>query len=351
MIRALAYKRCVCRLACCIALSFAIVACKKEQPVVYPSQPPTWQPGAAQPGPAPAPPPANTPSAAPAAPAPAPVLPAPAAPAPNAATDPINRVDVVFLRGRAQAILNELVSALDPAQMQRVQGIPLVVDDTVGEVNAFAACTSGGRAAMAITDGLLDIEAHLAQAQAIDELFGTHKVDEYIAFIAKNQRPKQPIAEPPRGFFDAAQAADARKLTRQAEVLDEEIAFVLGHELAHHYLGHLPCTQTGPIPTAEIGHLLSSVVPAFNQPNELAADVAGTNNVLRVGARRTSGYRLTEGGALLTMRFFAGLDRASPVDILFDFERTHPSPLLRQPVIAQTAATFRSTGGALRWPF
>jgi hypothetical protein len=351
MIEARAYSLWVGRLACSLAVVLAMQGCRSEQRVVYPAQPPVSQPGMTQPGAAPGAPQGTAQPGAPAPTGPAPVAPAPAGPAPNAAADPINRVDVNFLRGRAQTVLNELVSALDPAQLQRVQGIPLVFDDSVGEVNAFAACTSGGRSAMAITDGLLDIEAHLAQAQAADELFGTRKVDAYVQFIARNQRPKQPIVRPPPGFFDAAASADARKLTRQAEVLDEQIAFVLGHELAHHYLGHLPCTQTGAIPTAEIGHLLSSVIPAFNQPNELAADVAGTNNVLRVGARRTSGYRLTEGGALLTMRFFAGLDQASPVDILFGFERTHPSPLIRQPVIAQTAAAFRSTGGALIWPF
>jgi hypothetical protein len=90
---------------------------------------------------------------------------------------------------------------------------------------------------------------------------------------------------------------------------------------------------------------LSDAVPLFNQPNELAADVAGTTNVLNAGKRSTQGYAYTENGGLLTMRFFAGLDNVSVVQILFDFEASHPAPQIRAPVIQQAAATWRFTGG------
>jgi hypothetical protein len=266
----------------------------------------------------------------------------PPAPALNAATDPINQLDVLFLRAEANTLLGELVAALPPVHQARVSGIPLVVDSTPGEVNAFAACTREGRAGMAITDGLLEISAQLARAKAIDELAGTRKVDEYIQFLAKNQRPKQPIVRPVAGFFDARFDADPRKLERQRQILDEELAFILGHELAHHYLNHLPCTS-GVAGVAEIGHLLSGAVPMLNQPNELMADSYGTNNVLTTGSRR-QGYRFTEGGGLLTMQFFGGLDRLSPGDI-FSFERSHPPPQLRTPLITQTANTWRAYGG------
>jgi hypothetical protein len=264
-------------------------------------------------------------------------------PLPAVAYDPINANDLNFLRGRAQNALNELTANLPPLQQSRVRGIPLIVDNEVGEVNAFAACTSDGKSAMAISDGMLDIAGHLAQARAIDELFGQRKVDEYIAFIARNQRPKAPIVQPPPGFFDPVQTTDGRKVQRQHQVLDEQLAFILGHELAHHYLGHLPCTA-GNVTASELGRVLTDVVPAFNQPNELAADMAGVNNLLTTGARRQS-YRFTETGALLTMQFFAGVDQMSPIDILFGFERSHPPSAIRTPVIQQTAATFRATGG------
>ena len=105
---------------------------------------------------------------------PAPAGAAPAAAAPSLSHppvfDPINNLDVPWLRNRAQEIIRELVAALPAGPQARVRSIPLVVDQTVGEVNAFASCTKGSKAAMAISDGLLDIEAHLAQAKATDEV-------------------------------------------------------------------------------------------------------------------------------------------------------------------------------------
>lgn len=257
--------------------------------------------------------------------------------------DPINDVNILFLRSRAQAVIRDLIAALPSPQQQRVQNVPLVSDDTVGEVNAFASC-SNGKAMMAITDGLLEIEANLAQSKANDEIFGTHKLPEYIDLIAKNQQPHQPIVKPPANFYDPTQKIDGRKVSRQHALLDEQIGFVLGHELGHHYLGHLPCTGSGAIGPADIGRALSSAVPIFNQPNELAADAAGTNNVMTAGSRRQD-FRWNEEGGLLTMQFFAGLDQLSPIDIVFGFERTHPPPGVRTPVIQQTAAAWRATGG------
>jgi Zn-dependent protease with chaperone function len=325
----------------CSCLTIA-VSCKREsnsQPAQYPpyGQPYPQQqyPGSQQ-----------APGQYPAQQQPAPGSPQQVQPGPvmNAATDPINRVDLSYLRADAQTMLNELVAALPATYQARVQGIPLVVDSTPGEVNAFAACTKDGRSAMAITDGLLDIAAHLARARAIDELAGSRKVDEYVRFFAQNQRPHQPIAQPAPGFFDPRFDTDQRKLVRQQQLLDEELGFIMGHELAHHYLGHLPCTA-GVASAAELNHVLTDVVPAFNQFNEAAADINGTNSVLTTGARR-QGYHLTEGGGLLTMQFFAGLDQSSPLDIL-DYSRTHPPPSVRTLSIQQTAATWRAFGG--RW--
>lgn len=272
----------------------------------------------------------------------------PGQPSASAATDPINNVDIVWLRNRSQQVYSALMGALAAGPKSRVQGIPLVVDDTPGEVNAFAACTASGKSLMAITDGLMDICSHLAQCKAMDELFGGNKTDEYIRFLAANQRPKQPVARPPLTFFDPQRKADGRKLTRQHQLYDEQIAFILGHEMAHHYLGHLPCTA-GSVSASEVGIVLTQAVPAFNQINETGADTSGVQNVLNAGKGQQT-YRWTEGGALLTMQFFAGVDSFSPVDILFAFESTHPLPQVRIPIIQQTAATWRATGGAaLPW--
>jgi hypothetical protein len=261
------------------------------------------------------------------------------------ALDPINTVNLQWLRQRAQQLLTELVAALPADSQQRVQGIPLIYDDKPGEVNAFAAC-SQGRALMAVTDEMLRIMDFLAQSQANDERFGTRKVDELIRYVGQHQQPDRPLALPGTGFFDVQQQLDAQKVNRQHQLFDEQLAFVLGHELAHHHLGHLPCTaRPDALGTADIARALSDAVPLFNQPNELAADVAGTTNVLNAGKRSTQGYAYTENGGLLTMRFFAGLDNVSVVQILFDFEASHPAPQIRAPVIQQAAATWRFTGG------
>ena len=90
--------------------------------------------------------------------------------------------------------------------------------------------------------------------------------------------------------------------------------------------------------------LLSRTLPLFNQPNEIAADVAGTKNVLAAGARRQS-YRWTEGGAMMTLQFFANLDQLTPATVVFGFERSHPHPLIRMPIVQNSAAAWRMTGG------
>ncbi len=134
--------------------------------------------------------------------------PAPKSPVLN---DPINNLDVSFMRKRAQAVLADLVAALPAEQKEMVDSIPLVLDDTVGEVNASAICRRGV-ASMAFSDGLLEIQAQLARARATDERFGGDKVDRYLKLIASKQRPKRPIVRPASDFFDSEQDRDARKV-------------------------------------------------------------------------------------------------------------------------------------------
>lgn len=301
------------------------------------------QSGAAQPGPA-------APGYAQPAPAAGGGVPSQAAPAPPptlsapVANDPLNNGDAVFMRNRVHQVHQILVAALDPTYRAKVASIPLVFDNEVGSVNAFAGCTSEGKSLVAVTDGLLDVSGQMAQAKATDDVFGTTKLQEYIRYVAQNQRPNQPVLRAPVGFFTDAQWSDARKVARQHQVFDEEVAFIVAHELAHHYLNHLPCTAQGGLGAGEIARVLSGAIPAFNQPNEIAADVSGTQNVLKAGLGQTA-YRWTEGGGLVTLEFFSGLDQWSPIDILFGFERSHPPPGLRMPIVSQTASTWRATGG------
>jgi hypothetical protein len=263
--------------------------------------------------------------------------------------DPINNVDNAWLRSEAGSIMGELMAALPANQQQKVKTVPFFADPTVGEVNAFAACDDQGQPLMAITDGLLEVQAHIAQFKATDEIFGTNKLDQYLTLLANQQQPGKPVVRPQPGFADPGQHVDGRKVQRQHQLFEEQVAFVLGHELGHHYLGHTGCangTSTGSrgVSPADLARLASNVIPLANQPNELASDAAGTNNVLTAGSRRT-GYKWSEGGALLTLDFFARLDQLTPVSIIFSFERTHPIPQIRRPLVQATANSWRASGG------
>ncbi len=274
-------------------------------------------------------------------------------PGPPVYNDPLNTLNIPFMRQRAQQVIGELKAALPANYRSMVQSVPLIVDNKVGEVNAFAACING-KALMAISDGLLEIQAQMARATATDEIFRTGKFNQYLQFIAKNQRAKQPIVRPAAGFFDPAHDADSRKVRRQHELFDEELAFVLGHELAHHYLKHTGCAgpQASVITPADIGRVLSNAVPGFNQFNETASDTNGTNNLLTAGSKR-QGYKWTEGGAMLTLNFFLALKKITPAEsILFAFELSHPHPVFRIPIVQSAAANWRRSGGtAPAWPF
>ncbi len=270
------------------------------------------------------------------------------------ANDPINNTDIAFLRQRAGVVLKELVAALPDAKRGKVQGIPLFSDPTVGEVNAFAACDDQGQPLMAVSDALLEVMAHSARFRAYDELFGGGKLDSYTTLVAKNYRPKKPLPRPGPGFVDPAQDADGRKVARQAVLLDAQLAFVLGHELAHHHLDHTGCANGGGsrgVSVGDFGRMVSRAAPFLNQPNEIAADVAGTQNLLSAGKRRTTS-QFQEDGALLSLNFFGALDRLTPEAILFGFESTHPHPSIRIPIVQQTASSWRMTGGnVLPFPF
>jgi len=267
--------------------------------------------------------------------------PAPSKPVTN---DPINRYDQGYLRARAQAVLKRLVAALSEPQRSQMRPIPLGFDGRPGEVNAFAACVKG-RAFMVMTDGLMEIQAQMARAQAHDERFGTGKLDAYAAFVAKGQRKGRAVPRPPPSFYDAAKDQDGRKVARQRHLLDEGLAFVLGHELAHHYLSHTGCvgTDATALTPADVARAVTIKVPAFNQANELASDLYGIQNVLAAGRSEQPAWR--EDGALLTLRFFLEVRRVHGGDVLFSFQSTHPHPNVRRPVVTQAAETWRRTGG------
>jgi hypothetical protein len=201
---------------------------------------------------------------------------------------------------------------------------------------------------MSVTDGLLQIEAYMSQLRATDELYGTQKLDGYLQMVAQYQKPGQPIVTPPAGFVDGAQHVDPRKVARQHQLLEEQLAFVLGHELGHHHLGHTGCAmgQNGErdrVTIGDLGRIINHVVPVTNQYNEVAADGIGIDDVLAAGARR-QGYHWTENGALLTLYFFSQLQKLTAESLALSILNSHPNPALRVDPIKREAARFRATG-------
>lgn len=264
--------------------------------------------------------------------------PPPAVPEP-VDNDPLNQLDIRFLRDTAKEVMRELVAALPDRERQLMEPIPLAIEDEPGAVNAFAACIRG-EAKMAVTDELLRIMAQLARARATDDHFGTKKFDGYMTFLEGAVKPDQPVPQPPASFFERTQDIDGRKVARQHQLFEEELAFVMGHEIAHHYLGHTGCVGT-PHPLIRLGNVLSGRIPIFNQPFELAADTQGTRNLLNAGARRTS-YKWTEGGGMMMLTFFSSLEKVKANDsFLFAFFLTHPPSGVRLPVVQQEAERWR----------
>ncbi len=247
--------------------------------------------------------------------------------------------DARLLFRHSQRVLGELVAALPDDRRARVANLTLSSDNRLGDVNAFATCDDHGAPMIGVSDGMITIAAHLAMGTATDELFETDKAREYLVWLQARGLDPPPVA-----FYDAAYHTDPRKVARQREVFEEQMAFILGHELAHHYLGHLACNSAGGLD--EIGQVAADNVPAFNQIAELAADTAATKNVLAAGVART-GYTWTEHGALLVIAAFNRHDATTISDVVLAFERTHPLPHVRVPVITIAAELWYSSGGLL----
>jgi hypothetical protein len=301
-------------------------------------QPPYQQPPYAQPQPQQ--PPYAQPTYPP-APAPAP------APAPSVSNRPLlgALVGPVMWQAEARAVARELVTNLSPQNQALVATIPLVFDPS-SDVNAFAGCDDSGAPFVTGTEGLLEAIDGISQTKANDELFGTRTYDAYAnavtpALVSANGGS----ALLPVGIVPAAQWMDPRRISRAHEIFDEIVAFTFGHELSHHYLGHTGCAHGQPqgVPPAvsDLGRLLSSAVPLFNQPNEIAADSQGCINLLDTGrARAAQAYRWKEEGGLWLLDFFSRLDRASGASPLLGFLRTHPNPGLRIPIVQGIATTW-----------
>jgi hypothetical protein len=269
--------------------------------------------------------------------------------------DASGAITAPFMRQEPLTVLAELIGALPNDARARVQGVPVKVVEDPKEVNAFAGCSDSGAPFVAVTAPLLLIMARTSETRAFDETAGTTKYNDLANGIAKEVKAQKNVVGPAPGFLPLPQALDPRKLARQKLLFDEQLAFVLGHELAHHHRGHTGCANgqasSNVVTPRDIGRLLSSAVPLFNQPNEVEADIQGTFNLLDTGARRQGGAWTEEGG-VMTLDFFSRLQSLGVETVVLGFLMTHPPPQFRLPVVNTAAQQWRNNGGhAPAFPF
>ncbi len=124
----------------------------------------------------------------------------------------------------------------------------------------------------------------------------------------------------------------------------DEIAFVLGHEAAHHILGHIPQQQESATAGAILAGVMATLGGADDAAVRAAQDVGAT-----IGARRFSQTFELEADALGTeIAFRAGFNPvrgAAFFDRLGDpgnqFLGTHPPNAQRQAIVRRVAASLK----------
>ncbi len=205
-------------------------------PPVYPPAAYGYPPGYAPPG---YPQPGYTPPPPAQSGAPPPVQTAPAPQRPMLGL----LVGSAAWQAEVRAVINELVANLSSQNQVRVATVPIVLDPTANDVNAWAGCTDAGAPYIAGTEGLFEALDAISQTKATDELFGTRTYDAYAGIVIPRLASAQGSAALPAGVVPPQLSSDPRRISRAHEIFDELAAFTFGHELAHHYLGHTGCAN------------------------------------------------------------------------------------------------------------
>ncbi|MGE0791332.1 MAG: hypothetical protein AB7S26_37000 [Sandaracinaceae bacterium] len=247
-----------------------------------------------------------------------------------------------FLDAEAEAIHQALLAALDERERQQVGQIPLSIVIEHEEPNAAAACIRQGgttEARMMITSAMLELCAGIAEAKAYDEIAGTHTYEDYVTTVVDLIRRGQPVRGVEASVHPGPHNVDPHKLARQRHLFEQQVSFILGHELAHHYLGHTNCVSgrsDAQIERDEMSSVLAHTIPPFEQPREVEADMWGTVDAMEAGRERPEGT-WTEEGALLNLDFFRRLTDRGGEEILLAFLSTHPPSIVRMPIVQSTA--------------
>lgn len=252
---------------------------------------------------------------------------------------------------RVHAIHGELLRTLFAEQRARVARIPLHVLSDRDVPNAAAGCSGAGAPMVVITSAMITVAAASAEARAHDELAGTDTLGAYATSLRDALRGRTHVPSLERATISTALAHDPRKLARTLQLFDAQLAFVLAHELAHHYRGHTGCAPTGEASASArdaeaLQRGLAAAAPMLEQPFEVEADVWGVANVLERGVGAGGGLEgggpWNEQGALLSLEVFRHLGPLASGRLeVAVFLTTHPPSELRAPVIVQAARMHR----------
>jgi hypothetical protein len=269
-------------------------------------------------------------------------------------------------RRQATEELERLTAKLSAANAKRLQGVYVAFDTKATDPIALAACDDDGDYAVVMSDALLRMMSCVAQAKATDEVFGTHKLEDYAAWLVLDQTRRAPLIAPPSNWWDEAEARNAAKVELEHARMREALSGVVAQELMHFIFGDIVCPN--PTSAREVGdaewtreerdHALSVASKVYTPSRVLAAD--GTGTLLSLEAGRTE-----EGASALLSAFDrvehgerapANTDTADPprpadagpIRSPSSYLRLHPDSDVRAEVVRAAANQWRrlQAGGA-----
>ena len=256
-----------------------------------------------------------------------PVPPPPADPAPpwsGGELIDLSEGDRARLRVRATHVWSDLLSALPrPLALE-----PRLTHDGDPFAVRLASWCSNDYPVVAVSDGFLLLVAYVVEATVYDLVFGKNSVETLSAVMAQRLDRGEGLAGlPPK---DLPRTRDPRVLTRQHELFDATLRFLLAHELAHVALGHNPCSAESK--AAQGRYRQGCIEPAFSYPLEIAADEYAAR-LLREQA--SSEYPLRPQGAIAWFRFLDQWERKGRAGIRTDFQRGSLPAALRAQLVQE----------------
>jgi hypothetical protein len=274
---------------------------------------------------------------------------------PRRAIDAAPGAAVSLLRQAASVEFSALFDSLPVAERRNFPGAYVAFDDSPTDIGSMVGCDDDGDYVVVVTDALLRFATFVAHAEATDETFGTHKVDEYATFLAEAQRSGAGKAgvrplPPPMGFFDASEGLPAAGVKLEVERFREIVGAIVGHELTQFVQGNLVCPH--PTATHERGddewtpdereRSLAWALGGYTAERVFSADRETTVRLLDSG--------LTERGSLAWLRIVGPIERAleeSPscqdTSSLPTYLRLHKNSEARAEVIRSAAREWRRT--------